>query len=137
MITEISVFLPNNPGVLAKFIDLLNNNDIHIKAITAAETPDYGLLLILVDKPEECIELLNENSYELSATTVLAVRFSEDLNSLFDIAKVLGDNKVNIEYLYMTVVNGDTLIIVRVNDNDKAQELLKKEGLILVAIEDL
>ena len=51
MITEISVFLPNNPGVLAKFIDLLINNDIHIKAITAAETPDYGLLLILVDKP--------------------------------------------------------------------------------------
>jgi len=137
MITEISVFLPNNPGVLAKFIDLLNNNNIHIKAITAAETPDYGLLLILVDKPEECIELLNENSYELSATEVLAVRFSEDLNSLFDIAKVLGDNKVNIEYLYMTVVNGDTLIIVRVNDNDKAQELLKKEGLTLVAIEDL
>lgn len=137
MITEISVFLPNNPGVLAKFIDLLNNNDIHIKAITAAETPDYGLLLILVDKPEECIELLNENSYEISATEVLAVRFSEDLNSLFDIAKILGDNKVNIEYLYMTVVNSDTLIIVRVNDNDKAQELLKKEGLILVAIEDL
>lgn len=137
MITEISVFLPNNPGVLAKFIDLLNNNNIHIKAITAAETPDYGLLLILVDKPEECIELLNENSYELSATEVLAVRFSEDLNSLFDIAKVLGDNKVNIEYLYMTVVNGDTLMIVRVNDNDKAQELLMKEGLILVAIEDL
>lgn len=137
MITEISVFLPNNPGVLAKFIDLLNNNNIHIKAITAAETPDYGLLLVLVDKPKECIELLEESSYEISATTVLAVRFSEDLNSLFDIAKVLGDNKVNIEYLYMTVVNGETLMIVRVNDNDKAQELLKKEGLILVAIEDL
>jgi len=137
MITEISVFLPNNPGVLAKFIDLLNNNNIHIKAITAAETPDYGLLLILVDKPEESIELLEENNYEISATTVLAVRFSEDLNSLFDIAKVLGDNEVNIEYLYMTVVNGETLMIVRVNDNDKAQELLKKVGLILVAIEDL
>jgi hypothetical protein len=137
MITEISVFLPNNPGVLAKFIDLLNNNNIHIKAITAAETPDYGLLLILVDKPKESIELLEENNYEISATTVLAVRFSEDLNSLFDIAKVLGDNEVNIEYLYMTVVNGETLMIVRVNDNDKAQELLKKVGLILVAIEDL
>ncbi|MFX1338076.1 MAG: hypothetical protein ACFFDK_05665 [Promethearchaeota archaeon] len=137
MITEISVFLPNNPGVLAKFIDLLNINSIHIKAITVAETPDYGLLLILVDSPEECIELLEENNYELSATTVLAVRLSEDLNALFDIANVLGKNSVNIEYLYMTVISGNTIMIVRVDDNDKAEEVLKEEGFLLFSIEEL
>lgn len=137
MITEISVFLPNNPGVLAKFIDLLNTNDIHIKAITVAETPEYGLLLILVDNPEECIELLEENNYEISATTVLAVKLSEDLNALFDIASVLGKNSVNIEYLYMTVVSGKTLMIVRIDDNEKAQEVLKNEGFILFSIEEL
>lgn len=137
MITEISVFLPNNPGVLAKFIDLLNNNNIRIKAITVAETPDYGLLLILVDKPEECIELLEENSYEISATNVLAVKLPEELNTLFDIASVLGKNSVNIEYLYMTVVTGKTLMIVRVDDNEIAQEVLKKEGFILYSIEEL
>ncbi len=137
MIAEISIFLPNNPGVLAKFIDLLNNNNIQIKAITVAETPEYGLLMILVDKPEECIDLLEENDYGITATVVLAVKFSEDLNSLFDIANVLGENNVNIEYLYMTVVSDYTLMIVRVDDNDKAQEVLKKEGFVLVAIEDL
>ena len=137
MITEISVFLPNNPGVLAKFIDLLSTNDINIKAMTVAETPDYGLLLILVDKPEECIELLEENNYEISATTVLAVKLSEDLNALFDIADVLGKNSINIEYLYMTVVSNSTLMIVRVDDKEKAQEVLKKERFILVSIEDL
>ncbi len=137
MITEISVFLPNNPGVLAKFIDLLTTNDIHIKAITVAETPDYGLLLILVDNPEECIELLEENDYEISATTVLAVKLSEDLNALFDVASVLGNNSVNIEYLYMTVVSSKTLMIVRVDDNEKAQEVLKNEGFILFSIEEL
>jgi len=137
VITEISVFLPNNPGVLAKFIDLLNNNNIRIKAITVAETPDYGLLLILVDKPEECIELLEENSYEISATNVLAVKLPEELNTLFDIASVLGKNSVNIEYLYMTVVTGKTLMIVRVDDNEIAQEVLKKEGFILYSIEEL
>jgi hypothetical protein len=137
MITEISVFLPNNPGVLAKFIDLLNNNDIHIKAITVAETPNYGLLLVLVDKPEECIDLLEKNNYDISATTVLAVKLSEELNKLFDVANVLGKSRVNIEYLYMTVVSGKTLMIVRVDDNDKAQEVLKKKGFILFSIEDL
>jgi hypothetical protein len=137
VITEISVFLPNNPGVLAKFIDLLNTNNIHIKAMTVAETPDYGLLLVLVNKPEECIELLEENDYEISATTVLAVKLSEDLNKLFDIASILGNNSINIEYLYMTVVAGKTLMIVRVDDNEKAQEVLKKEGFILFSIEEL
>lgn len=137
MITEISVFLPNNPGELAKFIDLLNSHNIHMKAITVAETPDYGLLLILVDKPEVCIELLKENNYEISSTTVLAVKLSEDPNALFDIANILGESSVNIEYLYMTVINGSTLMIVRVDDNTKAQEVLKKQGFILYSAEEL
>ncbi|MFX0070089.1 MAG: hypothetical protein ACFFAO_03275 [Candidatus Hermodarchaeota archaeon] len=137
MITEISVFLPNNPGVLAKFINLLNKNNIQIKSITAAETPDYGLLLLLVDNPDNCIVLLQENNYEVLATAVLAIKLSDDPNALFDIADVLGKNEVNIEYLYNCVVNNTTLMIVRVSDNSKAQEVLKKKKFILVEPEEL
>lgn len=139
MLTEISIFLPNNPGVLAKLIELLNDNNINIKAITIAETPDYGLLLILVDKPNECIELLNENNYEISATEVIAVRiikyFQND--TLFDIANILGNNNVNIEYLYMTIVSGSNLMIIRVDDTNKAEDILKKNSQILIDIKDL
>ena len=139
MITEISIFLPNNPGVLAKFIELLNENNINIKAITVAETPDYGLLLILVDKPENCIEVLNENKYDISATDVLAVKISDDFknDTLFDIANILGENKINIEYLYMTIVSNITLMIVRVDENEKAENILKNENYILIDIKDL
>ena len=137
MITEISVFLPNNPGVLAKFIKLLNKNNIQIKSITAAETPDYGLLLLLVDNPDNCIELLQENNYEIIATAVLAIKLSDDPNVLFDITDVLGKSNVNIEYLYNCVVNDSTLMIVRVNDNIKAQEVLKKKKFVLVEPDEL
>lgn len=137
MIKEISVFLPNNPGVLAKFLKLLNKEEINIKAITATETPDYGLLLILVDKPEECIDILDKNNYEISATDVLALRLSKEPSKLFDIADILGKNNVNIEYLYMTVVNDTSYMIVRVDENMKAEEVLGKNGFLLVEIEDL
>jgi hypothetical protein len=137
MLTEISVYLPNNPGVLAKFIKLLNKYEILIKAITVAETPDYGLLSILVDKPQECIELLKENNYEISATDVLAVKLPDDPKSLFDIANILGKNKVNIEYLYNTLVKNAILMIVRVDNNNKAQEVLNNEGFTLVEAAEL
>ena len=139
MLTEISIFLPNNPGVLAKLIELLNENKITIKAITVAETPDYGLLLILVNNPEKCIALLTENNYTLSARDVIAVKIPENSknDTLFDIANILGKHKVNIEYLYMTIVSKSTLMIIRVNDCEKAEELLKKENHILMDIEDL
>ena len=139
MLTEISIFLPNNPGELAKLIELLNENTINIKGITAAETPDYGLLLILVDKPEKCIDLLNENKYDISATDVLAVKIPDDFknDTLFDIANILGENKINIEYLYMTIVSNITLMIVRVDENEKAENILKNENYILIDIKDL
>jgi len=139
MLTEISIFLPNNPGVLAKFIELLNEGNINIKAITVAETPDYGLLLILVDKPEKCIKLLNENNYEISATDVLAVKIPDNFknDTLFDIANILGENKINIEYLYMTIVSNITLMIVRVDENDKAENILESKNYILIDIKDL
>ena len=134
---EISVFLPNNPGVLAKFIALLNDSNIIIKALTVAETPEYGLLLILVDKPNECIDLLEKNDYNINATEVLALKMPNDMDALFDIANILGRNNVNIEYLYMTVVGNSNLIIVRVNDNKKAVKVLKENHFILADIEEL
>ena len=139
MLTEISIFLPNNPGVLAKLIELLNDNKITIKAITVAETPDYGLLLILVNNPEKCIALLTENNYTISATDVIAVKIPEKFKNetLFDIANILGNHKINIEYLYMTIVSNSTLMVIRVNESEKAEELLKKENNLLMNIVDL
>lgn len=132
MFKQISVWLPNNPGVLSRFCDVLITHNIEIRAVTVAENKEYGLLLLLVDKPDECIEILDENGYEISITMVLAIKLSSENNTkgLQEIAKVLGDNNINIEYIYNSMIKDESLLILRVDDNEKAKEILKKDGFI-------
>lgn len=132
MFKQISVWLPNNPGVLSRFCDVLIKHNIEIRAVTVAENEEYGLLLLLVDKPDECVEILDENGYEISITIVLAIKLSSENNTkgLQEIAKVLGNNNINIEYIYSSMIKDESLLILRVDDNEKAKEILKKDGFI-------
>ena len=127
---QISVFLEDRPGELANFIKLLMDNKIFIRALTVAKTAEYGLLLILVDKPEQCITLLEENNYLLSTTDVIAIRLNDNPNALYEIPKTLGDNNINIDYCYSTLVKEESNLIVRVEDEiiEDAIKTLKKEG---------
>ncbi len=131
---QLSVFLDDRPGMLAKFIKLLMDNKIFIRALTVAKTPEYGLLLILVDKPKECIDLLEENNYLLSTTEVIAIRLNDHPQALYEIPKSLGDNKINIDYCYSTLVKDDSMLIVRVEDDfiNEAVETLQKTGFTII-----
>jgi len=133
-IIQISVYLEDRPGSLASFIKLLMDNKIFIRALTVAKTSEYGLLLILVDKPEKCIDLLEENDYVLSTTDVIAVRLNDNPNALYEIPKTLGDNKINIDYCYSTLVKEESMLIVRVEDKiiEKAMTTLEKSGFSLI-----
>jgi hypothetical protein len=138
MITELSVFLPNEPGMLAELIKKLYENSIIIRAISVVETADYGLILLLVNKPTECIVFLEENEYEFTKSSVLAVKFlGEQPMGLFNIAKILGDNNVNIEYLYLTVVERTPLIVIRVDDLAKGQRVLQENNFNLMEEDQL
>ena len=131
---QLSVFLKDKPGQLASFIKLLMKNKIYIRALTVAKTNDYGLLLLLVDKPEECVNLLERNNFVLSTTQVIAVKLNDFPNALYDIPKILGDNKINIDYCYSTLVKDNTMLILRVEDNsiEQAIETLGNRGFILI-----
>jgi len=131
---QLSVFLEDRPGVLAVFIKLLMDNKIFIRALTVAKTPDYGLLLILVDKPERCIELLEEHNYLLSTTEVIAIRLNDHPKALYEIPKTLGENKINIDYCYSTLVKEESMLIIRVEDDiiEEAINTLKKIGFTIV-----
>ncbi|MBD3256403.1 MAG: acetolactate synthase [Candidatus Lokiarchaeota archaeon] len=132
MFKQLSVYLRNTPGELSKFCSLLIEHDIEIRAITVAESEKYGLILLLVDKPDDCIDLLDKEQYSVSLTMVLAVKIDSENNTkgLREISKLLGDNNVNIDYLYSTLVKDESLIILKVDDNKKAQEVLEKSGFI-------
>ena len=131
---QLSVLLEDKPGELANFIKLLMDNKIFIRALTVAKTSEYGLLLILVDKPEQCVDLLDENNFTLTTTEVIAVRLNDNPNALYEIPKTLGDNKINIDYFYSTLVKEEALLILRIEDQiiEKALNTLKEKGFTIV-----
>ena len=133
MFSQISVWLPNKPGVLSKFIDALIENNIEVRAITVAENEEYGLILLLVDKPMELYALLEEADYPVSITKVVAVKLKSENNTsgIKEISQILGKNHININFLYSTLVKDEPLIILKVDDNEKAKELLKKNGFLI------
>ena len=132
MLKQISVFLPNEPGILAKFTKVLMDKQINMRAISVAETSDYGILRILVDKPEECIEILKENNYLAITTDVIAVDVPDKPGALHEITKLLGDNRINIEYLYSTILRDEAIIVLRIDNINKAVEVLKNKGVKLI-----
>lgn len=132
-VTELSIFLPNEPGELAELLKELSENEINIRAISVVETADYGLILLLVNKPQKCIEYLENNGYEFTSTDVVAIKFGKDPSALFNVANILGNNKINIDYLYLTnTPEFNSVIIVKVDDSDKAVKVLKKENFEII-----
>lgn len=131
---QLSVLLEDKPGELANFIKLLMDNAIFIRALTVAKTSEYGFLLVLVDKPEQCVDLLDENNFTLSTTEVIAIRLNDNPNALYEIPKTLGDNKINIDYCYSTLVKEEALLILRIEDQiiEKALNTLKEKGFTIV-----
>ncbi|MHA1192817.1 MAG: hypothetical protein ACTSP9_11040 [Promethearchaeota archaeon] len=130
---QLSIFIPNKPGQLANFFELLMENNIYIRSMTVAETEDYGLLLLLVDQTEKCISILEENEILYSITNVIAVELSNNITELYKISKTLGANDINIEYLYFLVLddhrNG---VVLRLDDNEKGFNILKKNDYKLI-----
>jgi hypothetical protein len=127
-IKQISVFLPNKPGQLANFFELLMHNKIYIRSLTVAETEEYGLLLLLVDQFDKCVSLLEEKDHLFSITEVVVVRLSDNIESLYDVAKTLGENQINIQYLYTSLIDDMPLIILKLSDNLNGIETLKNHG---------
>ena len=129
---QISVKLDDKPGSLAEFTKMLNDSNIHIRSITVSQIP--GLVLFLVDKTDECIQLLKEKGYEFTAKDVIAVLLPNNPSSSLEIehvAEVLGTSSVNIDFLYSTHVKNSHLVIIHVDDSEKARQVLKDKGIYL------
>lgn len=99
-VTQISVFLENKKGRLFEVCSLLGKNSINIMALTIAETENFGVLRIVVNKPEEAIKLLKDNGFAANLTDVVIVEVEDKPGGLAKVLKVLSDNNINIEYMH-------------------------------------
>ena len=135
-ISQISVFVENRPGRLADITAVLAKNSIDIRALSVADTSDYGILRLIVNDPKSA---LRSEGMTASATQVLGIIIPDEPGGLARAIKVLSDAQISVEYAYafITPSVGNAYVIIRVEDNDKASEILKGAGIELIEQDDI
>lgn len=138
-VKQISVFVENKPGSLAKCSKVLSDNGVDIRALSMSETPDFGILHLIVDDSYKAVCVLKEAGYVLSITPVLAVALKDEPGSLTAILEILGENDINVSYTYAFISRKTqwAYMIMRVEDNEKAIEILLKNNVRLATQDDL
>ena len=138
-VKQISVFLENKPGKLAEFSDILSANNIDMRALSLAEAADFGIVRVIVDDVYNASTILKDAGYVFSITKVLAVVIPDEPGGLSKVIRTLGDNGVNMEYMYAftTPKKGKACMIFRVEDNQKAIEVLQSNGIRPVCQDEL
>ena len=138
-VKQISVFLENRPGALAEFTKILEMSSSDLRALSLAESEDFGIVRVIVDDPYKTIRILKEEGYICSVTKVIAVEIADKPGSLVKMLNVLGDNNVNLEYSYAFLAKkaNSAFMILRVADNDKAIKVLTQNGIRPICHEDM
>lgn len=138
-VNQISVFLENRTGQLAEVTKLLAENEINLRAISIAETTDYGVIRIIVDDSKKASSVLYENGNIISMAPVLAVEVPDKPAGLNELLEILADGQIGIEYMYSLLSQGkkSAYMIFRVNDVDKFVALLKQHNINIADSKDL
>lgn len=127
-VKQISVFLENKAGRLANVTRALGNANINIRALCIADTADFGILRIIVDKPDQAYEVLKGAGFSATETDVLAIELPDVPGGLASVLETMGQAQINIEYLYafLTRASENAIIIFRVENPEDAINLLEK-----------
>lgn len=138
-IHQISVFLENRTGQLAEITRLLADNHIDIRAISIAETSDYGLARMIVDDSHKASEVLLRHGDILSMTPVWAVEVPDRPAGLAEVLAVLAENHVDVEYMYslFTHKEGLAYMVMRVSDEPRFLSTLGDRKIRIVGMEEL
>jgi hypothetical protein len=99
-IKQISIFVENKPGRLLDVVEVLGNSNIDIKAISLADSSDFGIVRLICENPESAYEVINNSGFTASLTEVLAIAISDKPGSLANVLRALKESNVNIEYMY-------------------------------------
>ena len=139
MVKQISVFLENKEGRLAEVTKALADRGINIRAMSIADTTDFGILRFIVNDPEQASQVLKAAEFTVTVREVLAVRIKDEPGSLAKAFDCLQKQKVVIEYMYAFLgkCEGDALVILKVSDNGKALAALADSGVTVVGEEEL
>ena len=139
MVYQISVFLENRAGQFAEITHILAENHIDLRAISIAESTDYGVLRMIVDNAEKTTAILMQHGYLLSMTPVLVIEVPDKPGGIAPVLAKLAEGNIDIEYMYslFTHIDGKAYIVFRVAETEKFVKLLKNHGITPATNEEL
>ena len=139
MIKQISVFVENKKGRLARITEVLGQAGVDLIALSIADTTNFGIMRCIVNNPEAAIEVLKQNGFTASTTDVIVTEVEDRPGGLASVLRILDDAGISVEYLYSFVrtPNENALILFRVEDIDAAVCALNKGGVRLLNADDV
>ena len=129
-IKQLSVFVENKPGTLLEIVKSLADAEINIRAMSIADTKDFGILRLIVSDTEKAKDILSEDCV-VTVTDVIAAEMSDKAGALSAVLTAFGKSNINIEYMYAFTASTElgAYVVLRVDDNAAAEKVLKDNGI--------
>ncbi len=129
-VEQISIFIENKSGRLAEVTRVLGDAGVNIRALSLADTSDFGILRLIVDQTDKAKDTLKEHNFTVSKTEVVAVEVPDKPKGLFGILQILENNNINVEYMYAFVerCGENAVIIFRFDETEEAISTLTGNG---------
>ena len=139
MIEQLSVFIQNEPGKLAAITRVLAQGGIDLRALSIADTNDFGVLRVLVSDVQKAKEILSKNNFVYSVTNVAVVAVEDAPGGLSSLLETLSESGVNIEYMYSLIgrTGKQAYMVFRISDEEKLMRVFSQKGLQTVSAEEL
>jgi len=133
-VEQIAVFLENKSGRLAEITTILADNNINIRALSVADTADFGILRLIVDQVAEAEKALRANGFTVGKTTVIAVEVPDKTGGLATVLKCIEKKELNVEYMYAFVnkTGENAVLIFRFDEMDRAIAALQEDGFTIL-----
>ena len=136
---QISVFVENRPGSLMEVTSKLVEAEINIRAVSSFDTPEFGILRMVVDNPQKAKETLTHLGFVVRITDVVGVELKDEKGNLNRMLPILADGQINLNYIYSFVLRDGSapVMVLSTDDMDRAGQILLQEGVRLVSDEEL
>lgn len=134
-VEQISIFIENKSGRLAEVSGILGEAGVNIRALSLADTSDFGILRLIVDNSEKALQVLRDHHFTVNKTEVIGVEVPDQPGGLSLILKILDQNQINVEYMYAFVERSgsNAVIIFRFDDVDQAISVLLENNVKILA----
>ena len=139
-VKQISIYLANRSGELAKVTKIISDAGINLRSMCIADTERFGVLRVIADDPEKANEVLKAAGETFRIRNVVAFAMPDRAGGLTEVLSVLAENDINMEYMYALITGKDkdkAYAVMRVEDNEKTERILRENGIEVLCEEDI